>query len=89
MVVCNTFLKKEDFKPITYQSRYNRGTIHYLMVKKTDRCLLNDVKVISSDFNQIAKHHTTNIITRYQHGVLTYCTTRHRGQLDTHCHRHI
>ena len=46
MVVCNTFLKKEDSKLITYQSGDNRSMIDYLMVRKADRCL---VKVISSE----------------------------------------
>ena len=47
MVVCNTFSKKEDSKLITYQSEDNRSIIDYLMVRKTDRCLVKDVKVIS------------------------------------------
>ena len=46
MVVCNTFFKKEDSKLITYQSGDNRSMVDYLMVRKTDRCL---VKVISSE----------------------------------------
>ena len=49
MVVCNTFFKKEDSKLINYQSGDNRSMIDYLMVKKTDRCLVKDVKVISSE----------------------------------------
>ena len=49
MVVCNTFFKKEDSKLITYQSGDNRGIIDYLMVRKTDCCLVKDVKVISSE----------------------------------------
>ena len=48
MVVCNTFFKKEN-KAITYQSGDNRSMIHYLMVRKTDRCLVKDVKVILSE----------------------------------------
>ena len=47
--MCNTFLKKEDSKLITYQSGDNRSMIDYLIVKKTDRCLVKDVKVISSE----------------------------------------
>ena len=47
--VCNTFFKKEDSKLITYQSGDNRSMIDYLMVRKTDRCLVKDVKVISSE----------------------------------------
>ena len=43
MVVCNTFFKKEDSKLITYQFD------DYLMVRKTDCCLVKDVKVISSE----------------------------------------
>ena len=46
MVVCNTLFKKEDSKLITYQSEDNRSMIDYLMVRKADRCLVNDVKVI-------------------------------------------
>ena len=49
MVVCNTFFKKEDSKLIIYQSGDNRNMIDYLMVRKTDRCLVKDVKVISSE----------------------------------------
>ena len=49
MVVCNTLFKKEDSKLITYQSGDNRRMIDYLMVRKTDRCLVKDVKVISSE----------------------------------------
>ena len=48
MVVCNTFFKKEDSKLITYQSGDNRSMIDYLMVRKTDRCIVKDVNVISS-----------------------------------------
>ena len=51
MVVCNTFFYKEDSKLITYQSGDNRSMIDYLMVRKTDRCLVKDVKVISSYFS--------------------------------------
>ena len=47
--MCNTLFKKEDSKLITYQSGDNRSMIDYLMVRKTDSCLLKDVKVISSD----------------------------------------
>ena len=49
MVVCITFFKKEDAKLITYQPGDNRSMIDYLMVKKTDRCLVKDVRVISSE----------------------------------------
>ena len=44
MVVCNTFFKKEDSKLITYPSGDNRSMIDYLMVRKTDCCLVKDVK---------------------------------------------
>ena len=40
MVVCNTFFKKEDSKLIAYHSGDNRSMIDYLMVRKTDRCLV-------------------------------------------------
>ena len=44
MVVCNTLFKKEDSKLITYQSGDNRSMIDYLMVRKTDRCLVKGCK---------------------------------------------
>ena len=34
---------------ITYQSGDNRSIFDCLMVRKTDRCLVKDVKVISSE----------------------------------------
>ena len=40
MAVCNTFFNKEDSKLITYQSRDNRSMIDYLMVRKTESCLV-------------------------------------------------
>ena len=49
MVVCNTFFKKEYSKLITYQSGDNKNMIEYLMGRKTDRSLIEDVKVISSE----------------------------------------
>ena len=48
MVICNIFFKKEDSKLINYLSGDNRSMIDYLMVRKTDRCLVKDVKVMSS-----------------------------------------
>ena len=48
--VCNTLYKKENSKLITYQSGANRIMIDYLMVMKTDRCLVKDIKVISSEY---------------------------------------
>ena len=52
MAVFNTFFNKEDSKLITYQPGDNRSMIDYLMVRKTDRCL---VKVISSE-NCVPQH---------------------------------
>ena len=43
MVVYNTFFKKEDSRLITSQSGDNRSMIDYLMVRKTDCCLVKDV----------------------------------------------
>ena len=45
---CATHSSKRKTKLITYQSGDNRSMIYYLMVRKTDRCLVKDVKVISS-----------------------------------------
>ena len=49
MVVCNTFFNKEDSMLITYQSADNRSMIDYLMARKTDCCLVKDVKVMSRE----------------------------------------
>ena len=46
MVVCNTFFKKEDSMLIAYKSGDTRIMIDYLLVRKTDRCIVKDVKVI-------------------------------------------
>ena len=43
MAMCKTFFEKEDSKLIIYQSRDNRSMIDYLIVRKTDRCLVNSV----------------------------------------------
>ena len=40
---------KEDSKLMTHQSGDDRSMIDYLMVRKTDCCLVKDVKVISSE----------------------------------------
>ena len=46
---CATRSSRRKTKLITYQSADNRSMIDYLMVRKTSRCLVNDVKVISSE----------------------------------------
>ena len=45
----STHSSRRDSKLITYQFGDNRSMIDYLMVRKTDRCLVKDVKVISSE----------------------------------------
>ena len=49
MVVCDIFIRKENSMLITYQSGDNRYMIDYLMGRKTDCCLVKDVKIISSE----------------------------------------
>ena len=49
MAVCNTFFKKDESKLITYQYGDTRSMNDYLMVRKTYRCLVKYVKVISSE----------------------------------------
>ena len=49
MAVCNTFFKKAYSKLITYQSGDNRSMIDYLMVKKTECCVVKDVKLIACE----------------------------------------
>ena len=46
---CATHSSRRKTKLITYQSGDKRSMIDYLMVRKADRCLLKDVKVISSE----------------------------------------
>ena len=46
---CATHSSRRKTKLITYQSGDNRSMIDYLMVRKTDCCLVKDVKVISSE----------------------------------------
>ena len=46
---CATHSSRKKTRLITYQSGDNRSMIDYLMVRKTDRCLVKDVKVISSE----------------------------------------
>ena len=43
MVMCNTFFKKDYSKLLTYQFGDNRSMIDYLMVMKTDRCIVKDI----------------------------------------------
>ena len=64
-LVCNIFFKKEDSKLITYQSRDNISMIDYLMVRKNDRCLVKDVKMISSE-ECVPQH---RMVTGYIHEV--------------------
>ena len=54
--MCHTFFKKEDSKLITYQSGDDGSMIDYLVVRKTYRCLVKDVKVISSE-ECVPQHH--------------------------------
>ena len=56
MVVCNTFFKKEDSKLIIYQSGDNRSMIDYLLVRKTDCCLVKYVKVFFSSEECVPQH---------------------------------
>ena len=49
IIVLSGIPKQESIFIGTYQSGDNKSMIDYLMVRKTDRCLVNDVKVISSE----------------------------------------
>ena len=55
MAVCNTSVKKENPILITYQSGDNRSMNDYLMIKKTDLCLVKIVKEIPSE--ECVTHH--------------------------------
>src|SRR6476619_6465344 len=49
LVITNTFFQKDDVKKITYMSGGAKTTIDFLLVKKKDRQLVKDVKVIPSE----------------------------------------
>ena len=49
LVITNTFFQKEDVKKITYMSGGAKTTIDFLLVRKKDRQLVKDVKVIPSE----------------------------------------
>ena len=47
MVVCNTFFKKAENHLVTYASGNSRSQIDYVMVRRTDRYRVADVKAIA------------------------------------------
>ena len=49
MMVCNTFYQKRDSRLITYNSGGNQSQIDYIMIKRSDRNLVTDVKVIPGE----------------------------------------
>jgi hypothetical protein len=49
MIIANTFFQKNDAKKITYKSGDNSTVIDYMMVRKCDRGIVRDVKVIASE----------------------------------------
>ena len=48
-MVYNTIFKEEDSKIITYQCGDNSSMINHLMIRKTECCIVKDVKVITSE----------------------------------------
>ena len=55
MVVCNTWFKKQDSKLITYTSGGCATQIDYILVRKGDRKLVKDAKVIPGE--EVASQH--------------------------------
>jgi hypothetical protein len=49
MIVANTWFEKEEAKKITYESGGSRTVIDYVLVRKADRRLIQDVKVIPGE----------------------------------------
>jgi len=49
MVVCNTLFKKEDKKLVTYESGGVSSTIDYLLMRKCDKRMVTNVKVIAGE----------------------------------------
>src|SRR5260221_14779990 len=49
LVVANTWFKNEDSKKVTYASGGCRTVVDYVLVRKRDRAMVKNVKVIGSD----------------------------------------
>ena len=49
MVVANTLFKKRDSRLVTYESGNSSTQIDYVMVRKANRKLVRDVKVIAGE----------------------------------------
>ena len=49
LAVANTWLQKEDTKKVTYESRGSKTVAAYILIKRSDRRPLSDVKVIGSE----------------------------------------
>src|SRR5260221_512039 len=49
LVVANTWFKKEDSKKVTYDSGGCRTVVDYVLVRKSDRAMVKNVKVIGSE----------------------------------------
>src|SRR5260221_7834353 len=49
LVVCNTMFKKEESKLVTYESGGTRSTIDHLLMRRQDRGMMRNVKVISGE----------------------------------------
>jgi len=55
MVVCNTLFKKEDKKLVTFESGEVSSTIDYLMMRRRDRRMVTNVKIIAGE--ELVKQH--------------------------------
>ena len=49
LAVANTWFQKEDTKKVTYESGGSKTVVDYILIKRSDRRLLSDVKVIGSE----------------------------------------
>ncbi|XP_065315425.1 craniofacial development protein 2-like [Gordionus sp. m RMFG-2023] len=49
MIVCNTMFKKESEKLVTYKSGSTKSAVDYLLLRRCDRCILKNVKVIPGE----------------------------------------
>lgn len=47
--MCNTLFKKEEKKLVTFESGGVRSTIDYLLVRRGDRGMIKNVKVIPGE----------------------------------------
>ncbi|XP_065323135.1 craniofacial development protein 2-like [Gordionus sp. m RMFG-2023] len=49
MIICNTMFKKESEKLMNYKSGSTKSAVDYLLLRRCDRCIVKNVKVIPGE----------------------------------------